>query len=72
MSKLKQYLADRPDITHLYVSGAGGWLLYPRPGYEKKTRAELLGESKTKPAAEPTDAAQPETETPKKQSNLKK
>jgi len=67
MSKLKQYLAGRPDITHLYVSGAGGWLRYPRPGFTKKTRDELLGNAK--PAAAPE---QTETEPPKKQSNPKK
>ena len=68
MSKsIQDHLKGRPDIKEVYVNEAGQWLHYPRPGFTKKTRDELLG--KARPAASPE---QTETESPKKQSNSKK
>ena len=68
MSKnIQDHLKGNPKIVEIYVNEAGQWLHYPRPGFTKKTRDELLGNAK--PAAAPE---QTETEPPKKQSNPKK
>jgi hypothetical protein len=67
--KVREFMERNPELKELYVSPEGRWFDAPRSGFERKTRAEILGEStetETAPApAEPESAKKEEKSTKK-------